>query len=180
MIGWTIAVLASVAAPSIEATDRAAIAARVADFDAMMREGRIADSVDFIPPRLLRMIARRFDVPDRDVKAMIGAQMADAVEGVRFLSFGMDMQAARAATTPDRERAYMLIPTHSLIAVPDVGALRSQTSTLALQDEGRWYLVRIDSAQQVALLRAAYPAFTSVDFPTGSLSLVDDSDPTPP
>ena len=180
MIGWTIAVLASVSAPSIGAADRAAIAARIADFDAMMRQGRIADSIDFLPPRLLRMIAQRFGVPDADVKAMIGAQMADAVADVRFLSFGMDMQAARVAATPDRQRAYMLIPTHSMIAVPDVGTLRSQTSTLALQDDGLWYLVRLDSPQQAALLRAAYPEFTGVDFPSGSSTMVDDTDPTPP
>ena len=67
-----------------------------------------------------------------------------------------------------------------MIAVPDVGTLRSQTSTLALQDDGLWYLVRIDSPQQVALLRAAYPEFTGVDFPSGSSTMVDDTDPTPP
>lgn len=180
MIGWAMPVLVSIAVPAIGEADRAVIAVRVADFGAMMQEGRIADSLDVIPPRLLRSIAQRFGVPETDVKAMVGPQMANAVAGVRFLSFAMDMQAATVATTPGRRRAYMLIPTESQIAIPDLGTLRSQTSTLALQDEGKWYLIRIDSAQQVALLRAAYPEFTGVDFPSGSSTMVDGPVPTPP
>lgn len=180
MIGWSVPVMAIVAAPVIGEVDRAAIASRVVEFNAMMNDGRIADSLDFLPPRLIRSIAHRFGVPESEVKLLVGKQIADAVAGVRFLSFTMNMQAATVNTTPDRQRAYMLIPTESQIAIPDVGALRSQTSTLALQDEGQWYLIRIDSAQQVALLRAAYPEFTGVDFPSGSSTMIERPELTPP
>lgn len=162
-------------APSLSQSDRTAIEARIAAFDTMMREGRIGESLDFLPLRLLRMIADKIGMPLAKVRTMIAGQMAKAVEGVTFLSFGMDMQAAIFAVTPDGQRNYMLIPTQSVIALPGAeegeNKVVSKTQTLAIKDDGQWYLVRIDNAQQISLLRAAYPEFAGVSFPFGSSSV---------
>ncbi|MEC3910543.1 hypothetical protein U5A82_08610 [Sphingobium sp. CR2-8] len=160
-------------AQEIAPADRSVIESRIADFDAAMKAGRVAQSVDFIPPRLLRVMAEKVGLPEGKLKEMVAAQAFAAVDGMTFLSFGMDMSAAKVATTPDRSRTYMLIPTQSVIAIPDAGKIQSKTSTLALKDDGQWFLVRIDNAQQVALLRAAYPEFTGVDFPSGSTAIID-------
>ncbi|WP_088183678.1 hypothetical protein [Sphingobium sp. Z007] len=160
-------------AQQIPPADRTVIESRIAAFDAAMKAGRIEESIDFIPPRLLRVMAAKVGLSEARLKEMVAAQAVAAVDGLTFLSFGMDLSAAKVAATPDKSRTYMLIPTHSVIAIPDAGKMQSKTSTLALKDEGQWFLVRIDNAQQVALLRAAYPEFTGVDFPSGSTAIID-------
>ena len=47
-----------------------------------------------------------------------------------------------------------------------------RSATLALQDEGLWYLVRGSDAQQVAILREAYPEYEAVAFPDATMELV--------
>jgi len=160
-------------AQQIAPADRAVIESRIAAFDAAMKAGRIEQSIDFIPLRLLRVMAQKVGLPEAQLKAMVAAQAAAAVDGMIFLSFGMDLPAAKVATTPDKSRTYMLIPTQSVIAIPNAGKMQSKTSTLALKDEGQWFLIRIDNAQQVTLLRSAYPEFSGVDFPSGSTAIVD-------
>jgi hypothetical protein len=118
-------------------------------------------------------MADKVGLPEDKLKAMVTAQAVAAVDGMTFLSFGMDMKAAQVAMTPDKSRTYMLIPTQSVIAIPDAGKMQSKTQTLAIKDDGQWYLVRIDDAQQVALLRGAYPEFSGVDFPSGSTAIID-------
>ncbi|MEC3949935.1 hypothetical protein [Sphingobium sp. HWE2-09] len=164
---------APVQAQEIAQADRAMIESRIAAFDAAMKAGRIEQSIDFIPPRLLRFMAEKVGLPDGRLKAMVTAQAVAAVDGMTFLSFGMDMKAAQVAATPDKSRTYMLIPTQSVIAIPDAGKIQSKTQTLAIKDDGQWHLVRIDNAQQVALLRGAYPEFSGVDFPSGSTAIID-------
>lgn len=160
-------------AQEIAPADRTAIESRIAAFDAAMKAGEMARSIDFIPPRLLRTMADKVGLPEAKLKDMVAAQAAAAVDGMTFLSFGMDLSAAKIVATPDKSRTYMLIPTQSVIAIPDAGKMQSKTSTLALKDEGQWFLVRIDNAQQVALLRSAYPEFSGVDFPSGSTAIID-------
>lgn len=159
---------ASAAAQHISPADRATIAQRIATFDKMMTQGRTGDSLDFVPPRLLATIAAKGGVSVADVKASFATQVAQAMKDVTFVSFGMDLAAATVATTPDKRRTYLLLPTETVIQVTAGPRLRSNTVTLALKEGALWYLVRIDNPGQVALLRAAYPEFAGVDFPTGS------------
>jgi hypothetical protein len=160
-------------AQEIAQADRVMIESRIAAFDAAMKAGRIEQSIDFIPPRLLRFMAEKVGLSEDKLKAMVTAQAVAAVDGMTFLSFGMDMKAAQVAATPDKSRTYMLIPTQSVIAIPDSGKIQSKTQTLAIKDDGQWYLVRIDNAQQLTLLRGAYPEFAGVDFPSGSTAIID-------
>ena len=105
-----------------------------------------------------------------DIKLAMQAQAADAFKVIKLISFGMDLRAATTGTTADHSRGYMPIPTNTLMELPDGRRLASKSTTLALKDAGQWYLVRIDTAGQIVLLREAYPEFVGVDFPSGSTS----------
>jgi hypothetical protein len=45
---------------------------------------------------------------------------------------------------------------------------RVDTQTLAIEDGGEWYLIRVEDAPQQALLREVYPEFVGVEFPAGT------------
>ncbi|UYY57122.1 hypothetical protein [Sphingomonas sp. S2-65] len=157
-----------VAAQSITQTDHAAIQSRISAFDKMMREGRTDDSLDFVPPRLLGVIAKKFGLSPADVKPSFRQQVAEAMKHVKIVSFRMTLSSATAGVTPNKRRNYMLIPTETVVEVPGAGRILSKSSTLALQENGSWYLVRIDEAEQVLVLRETYPEFAGVEFPRGS------------
>jgi len=161
-----------VIAQPISQADRATIGERINAFDTMMKEGRTSDSLDFVPPHMLDTIAKKFGVPVATFKSSFGAQIAAVMKDVKFVSFRMDLSAAKEGVTPDKSRNYLLVPTETVIETGGAGRLLSKNSTLALKDGGKWYLVRIDSAQQVMMLREAYPEFEGVEFPTGSMTPV--------
>ncbi|WP_156397312.1 MULTISPECIES: hypothetical protein [unclassified Sphingomonas] len=162
-----------VVAQEISQADRAMIEARIAAFDAVIKAGRIGEVVDFLPPRLLHSMAGEAGLTEAELRPHIAAQMAEVFKVVKIVSFAMDIADASVATTPDGRRSYMLIPTEIVMELPDARRLRSRSSTIALKDDGQWYIVRIDNARQVIMLRDIYPEFAGVDFPAGSTAAVD-------
>ena len=167
-------VLASpVPAQDMTDADKEAIATRVASFNEVIRSGNMGGAFDYMPPKLLTHLATQFAMPEADLKTAMVEQMNTAFETVTIESFGMDVEKASYATTADGSRRYALIPTETVMAVEGAGKMQSKTHTLAVEDEGQWYLLRIDDAQQVAMIQAVYPEFAGVAFPTGTMAAVE-------
>lgn len=166
--GW-----APVLAQEIGQADRATLEARIAAFDALIRAGRMGETVDFLPPRLLQSLVAKAGLTEAEFRLVMAAQIAEVFKVVKIVSFGMDMTAAAVATTPDGRRSYMLIPTETVLELPDARRVRSRSNTIALRDDGQWHVVRVDNEQQLLMLRDVYPEFAGVDFPSGSMTAVD-------
>lgn len=160
-------------AQAITQADRSAVAARIAAFDSAVRESRMEEIFDFLPPRIVDAIAAKAGTTAEEIRPVMAAQMADAFKLVKLVSFGMDVKGAPSAVTPDGRRGYLLVPTETLMELPDGRRLRSKSTTVVLKDDGQWYVVRIDNAQQILMLREVYPEFAGVDFPSGSMAAVD-------
>jgi hypothetical protein len=77
------------------------------------------------------------------------------------------MDLAGAETHVSGDRTWLLIPTWTEMTVEGAGRVRFETRTLALEDDGEWYLVRVEDAPQAAMLREVYPEFAEVEFPAG-------------
>jgi hypothetical protein len=57
--------------------------------------------------------------------------------------------------------------------IKDVGRMRSRNQTLAVEENGKWYLVRIEDQGTIDLLRAVYPDFATIAFEPGTTEAVD-------
>ena len=147
--------------------ERAALAATVASFGAAMREDNFARVTQTVPPKVIGAIARRAGTtPDQIVALMIKAMQTLQAGDTRMESFGMDLATADYKELASGE-PYVLVPTQTIIAVGGQ-RFRERSHTLALLDEGKWFLLRINNARQIEILREVYPEFTSVEFPSGS------------
>lgn len=155
-------------AASFSAADRARIEARIEDLDGLIMSGNLAASLDVVPPRLFQAIARRAGASEGELRAALRDMIATQTQGITVVSYEMDLAAAPPTKTPDGTRTYLLIPTTNIMQVEGVGRVRAITSTLALKDQGEWYLIRVDDANQIALIREIWPEFAQVDFPTGT------------
>jgi hypothetical protein len=144
-----------------------ALAAAVESFGAAMREGNFTRVAQTVPPKIVGAIARRAGTtPDRIVASMIEAMQTLHGGDTRIESFGMDLVAASHKELASGE-PYVLIPTQTTIALGGQ-RFRERSYTLALLDAGKWFLLRINNARQIEILREVYPEFTSVEFPSGA------------
>lgn len=170
------AVVAVLATPvfAAEFTDEQleGLAARIESFDAAMKASDMSQVMDVVPPKVLDKIAANFNVTTEQLIEATQQQMDQVMKDVEIVSFGMDLEAAEFLETADGT-PYALIPTETVMDMGAAGGkLKASSSTLGLFDEGTWYLVRVEDAQQVAILKEIYPAFADVEFPTGSMEPV--------
>lgn len=171
------AVVVALAAPvfAAEFTDEQleGLAARIESFDAAMKASDMSQVMDVVPPKVLDKIAAGFHVTTEQLIEATQQQMDQVLKDVKIVSFGMDLDAAEFLETADGT-PYALIPTETVIDMGEQagGKTKASSSTLGLFDEETWYLVRVEDAQQVAILKEVYPAFADVEFPTGSMEPV--------
>jgi hypothetical protein len=161
--------LSTLSARAFDDTEKAGMIAAVDAFDAAFRSGDYDTVFGYMPPKILAAIAASAGVDEHALREAMSAQVAAAMAMVTVDSYSMDTDAATYATTPDGSRDYALIPTETVMTVEGAGGLRATSETLAFQDGGAWYLVRIDEPQQVSILKSVYPEFAGVDFPPGTM-----------
>jgi hypothetical protein len=172
-----LAVLAclSVATPAmaeITAAERAEVSSRVAAFSAEVVEMDVAAMFDFLPPKMLQQIATQAGGTVEQLRAAAQAAGQHALQGARISDYAMDVDGATAAVTPDGARDYLLIPT-MVVVEAETMRIRVDTHTLAFRDDGQWYLLRVQEASHIAILRQAYPEFAGVDFPAGRTTTLE-------
>jgi hypothetical protein len=178
MTFWKTAVLCLALSTSAlhaqELTDeaRAAVTERVNSFNQSMAAGDMSAVFDYLPPKLLSSLAAQGGV---DVPTLIEISKAQIEEGMAMVtidSFSMDMDAATYQMSPDGSLGYLLIPTETVMTVEGAGKMRATSDTLAFEDEGEWYIARIDEPNQTAILQAAYPALAGIAFKPGAIEPV--------
>ena len=150
------------AARDLTGAEGAALAEKVAAYDAAMRRNDFAAVTDAMPPRLLKHMADLAQAPLPVLRTLIIEQTAETMTLAKLHSFSMDLGSAKHRQLPDGE-PYVLIPTETVIEV-EGRKVQTNTETLALLDEGKWYLLRIASAEQSVILTEIYPQFKGVAF----------------
>ncbi|MEM9045468.1 MAG: hypothetical protein AAGC81_12305 [Pseudomonadota bacterium] len=159
--------LFSTSAAIAESSDTEALSKRVSAYAAAMQSKSYEGIIDVVPTRILSMMAGLSDTDVATLKAAMIQQTQQAIATIDVLEFEIDTR------NPDYKRTsndvpFVFLPTAAVMAVPGVGKVESSTSTLALKDGGEWFLSAIDSPQQIAIIRQAYPGFSSIDFPSGT------------
>ena len=141
LLGASLLATAPASAREATAAEKADLVESVEAFNAAMLDGDYATVIETIPPKVLDFIAVQAQVGVDELRAALLVQTEQAMEGLQFESFGMDLDAVRYQELPDGT-PYALIPTQSTISSGD-GAVESRSDTLGLHDGGEWYLVCI-------------------------------------
>lgn len=155
-------------AEGVSAADRAKVEARIDQLDRSMSSGDLAGAMDVVPPRVFQTIAQRAGATEDQLRAAVREMVATQMQGVTIVAYDMDLAGAPPIRTPDGSRTYLLIPTTTVIEISAGMRVKSTTSTLALEDGGEWYLIRIDDGNQVAVVKELWPEFAPIQFPAGT------------
>lgn len=167
-----LASLAVADARPLTADEKQQLEQAVQSFDAAMRGNDYEVIANTIPPRVLDFIAKQANMEVDALRTIVVQQMQAALATVKLESFSMDFAGLTEKELPGGE-PYVLIPTETVISSEATGKMVAKSDTLALLDEGKWYLLRVNDAQQVAIMRQVYPEFASVEFPGGTMEAVE-------
>jgi hypothetical protein len=174
-LATAVALVAALAGPAFAAEltpdQQAGLDARIASFDAAMRESDMAGILGVIPPAVLTQIATNYGVTSEDLVTSAQQQIDEALKSISIVSFGMDSSGAEAVEIGDGS-IYVMIPTETVMDLGQAGKMRSASETLALLDDGTWYLMAVDDPAQIAVLRQVYPAFADVEFTAATMEVV--------
>jgi len=147
--------------------DRDRIEARINQLSGHVRAGDFGATLDVVPPRLKAVLLNETGIDEASLKREMNRIWADLLreEELSLFGFDIDLAAASERVTPNGQHTYLAIPTETRLKVENSGSFRIRTQTLALEDNGQWYLIRMDRPEQTALLIRAYPGFDGVIFP---------------
>jgi hypothetical protein len=150
-------------ARSLTTQETAALAATVKSFETGLREGKFDRMPTIIPPKVAAAIARRTGMTLDEIRAAEVKSMRQ-FESFRF-DLGKAVQKELAGGTP-----CVLIPTEVIGAVRG-RRVRTGSHSLALLDDGKWYLLSIGGAQLETTLDA-YPELKGIEIPSGSTEIL--------
>lgn len=153
------------------AEEKADLQAQIERFETALKQGDFSFVGESVPPKVLQHIATKAGVDVATLRSAMQTQMQIALASVKFLDFDMDVDKAAYNEAPDGT-PYVLVPSRSLMETKGQ-KIEAKTATLALIDDGKWYLVRIDDAQQINIVREVYPSLANVEFPTGTMAPVE-------
>ncbi|MBU2994739.1 hypothetical protein Q4555_04770 [Octadecabacter sp. 1_MG-2023] len=151
---------AALFAQSLEDSDQRQIAGLAAMFDAAFEANDMAAVIGFMPEPIIAYIAEQGGLRPLTLRHMLVQQTQEMMETVEVEHFNMDVDAMETAVTPTG-RAYALVPTTSTISM-NGQRFETMTKTLFFEDQGNWFLLRIENASQIHILNAVYPDFASV------------------
>ncbi|MAM60720.1 hypothetical protein [Maritimibacter sp. UBA3975] len=144
-------------------SDKAAVQAVTQSFAQDFKSNNFEGVLNAMPPRVLDYMSRQTGIPANQLASTLAKQMSVFMDDVKVEKFNMNMNRMATGTTNDGID-FAFIPTRTTVKGPE-GRQTTNTQTLALQDGGAWYLVRIEQAQQYEIVKAVYPGFANVRLP---------------
>lgn len=136
-----------------------ALQARVDSFNAAFLAGNYNVVTEVVPPRLVTLLAKRTAMSPTALKRLMLTSTQEVMSRATVHSSVMSVPDNAIKTAGGMN--YALLPTKTDITVMGTRAKQS-TTTVALQDNGKWYLVRVETASHEADLKTAYPELKSV------------------
>jgi ATP phosphoribosyltransferase len=155
-------------AKDFPAPEIAELQTAVNGFDAAMRANDMKSILSVMPPKVWGYLKEKSKLDDAQLMQVVGDALAAAMKDVKLLDFKMDVAAATTHELSDGT-SYMLLPTVTKMEIKDYGKVAAISQTLALREDGKWYLIRVSDPQQKQIVTTVYPAFNGVELPSDKL-----------
>ena len=156
-------------AGSITDAQKIEIAKAVAAFEVAFKNADYKAVVQLsIPPKLRAAIATRLGVTQGNINQAVIEYMAKLMAAIQFEKFGMATGGTQYLQDANGQ-PFGLIPTSVVVVVGNHRAA-SEGHTLALYEESKWWLLRVEE-KQLPLLLEAYPEFSRIDFPKEKMEI---------
>ncbi|MEM0989515.1 MAG: hypothetical protein AAGK00_11580 [Pseudomonadota bacterium] len=149
-------------AQALPPDDRAAINASVHQFLIAYQTGDADQMVAAMPPSYVSAHARRVGLGPGFYRSLVVHFTEAALTDGSIEELEIDPGQLSVHRTPDGIE-YGLIPTRSITSKHGM-RMEMTSQTLALKDQGTWWLIQVNDDNQISVLREVYPSFQSVAF----------------
>mgnify|MGYP001792734002 CR=1 FL=1 len=146
--------------------EEAALADRIESFGAAVRARDFDEVLAVMPPVMIDAVAQSTGMSADELRAAISQEMAELLKTRTLLNFSMSVENAEHRSLPDGT-PYVLLPTRTVLEA-EGRKIETSNHTLALMQNGDWYLVRLENSAQVKSFTDAFPEFSGQSFPTGT------------
>lgn len=141
-------------------------------FTSYVARSDMAAILNFLPPKILEQYAVGGGSTVEEVKRAAVSEMDEVLKMVRIDDFAMDTKNANPVKLSDGT-IYVLFPTKMRMTIDGTTKAVSSSETLAIEENERWYFLRVDKPAHVESLRKAYPAFAEVEFKPGTMEFLE-------
>lgn len=142
------------------------LAERIDSFEAALMATDMAAAIAVVPPKVVEHVAAKHNVTVAEVVSAGQAQLERTFGQAKLLAVELAYEPERLVILPE-QLAFVTLPTRLKVDLGANGGIITATSqTLGLLDGDTWYLVSLDNAEQVDVLRQLYPALAEIDFNT--------------
>lgn len=166
-------VAALVAGPALafDDSDRAAVQTVFETLVNGIKANNYDDVFAVMPPAMLAKMAEPTGMDADAFKALAVEQMKAAMQQVQIKDITYDLDGMTTATS-DTDRDYAIVTTKTVM---DMGgtAIQAVAPALAFEDDGKWYVLQIQSPDQAAVLAEVYPDLAEVELPEPEIEPVE-------
>lgn len=120
-----------------------------------------------IPPRILNIFSGTAGIEAKDLKPTLQKQLVTTLKDTRISDVTSDQSALDATdvTMGDGTAVtWSVVPTSFTVDVKGKKTLNKE-SVVALSEDGKWYILRVNSPQAKMLAAIAYPFISGVSLP---------------
>jgi hypothetical protein len=153
-------------AATLSPAQETGLAERIDSFEAALMATDMAAAIAVVPPKVVEHVAAKHNVTVAEVVSAGQAQLERTFGQAKLLAVELAYEPERLVILPE-QLAFVTLPTRLKVDLGANGGIITATSqTLGLLDGDTWYLVSLDNAEQVDVLRQLYPALAEIDFNT--------------
>lgn len=160
-----VGMVTSVYATAYDAQDQAIVKQKIDTITQSIEKQDYTPVINMMPPKVVAVLSQKANLSASELKALMIKHSSSMMAGLKqaggSTTYDADLSRAKILTS-NTERDYLVIPTKMHMIMQDKAFDMSGT-LLAIQDEGQWYMMRIDNAQHLAIVSQAYPDMTGIE-----------------
>ena len=140
-------------------------------FEATLADENMGGLVEFMPPRIVETMSTQNRVTKAQLIAQLDSTWAQTAALVKINQFEITRDGTKIELASSG-RPYKILPTQvdMQILTTDTNAV-AESETLAFLENGKWYVVRLDEPQMVAMFETAYPDLNEVEIMKPSMKI---------
>lgn len=124
-----------------------------------------------LSPTFINYLANMDGVDPSVLRAQVVEMMGGVMSMLESFSYDFDWDKAQYSRLKDGTQ-YVVLPTVVNMQI-DGKKIQSREETFALLEDGQWYFMRVNEAEQIEAFKAAYPHLADINFSIAKMEVVE-------
>ena len=160
--------LSTTASLAFDDQDRAAVGATFETLTKGIADNDYEAVFSTMSPALLAKMAEPTGMPPEAFQELMATQMKAAMEQVEIKSVTYDLDGMTTGTS-EADRDYAVVSTTTEMSMSGAN-MKAVSPALAFEDDGKWYLLQVQSPDQQQLLAEVYPDLAEIELPAPEMT----------